>query len=93
MNKTLVGIAVSVALATAAFADVGSTNEDAPVCLQAVDVALVRPFTFVGTTLGFTAYAVTSPFTAMAGEAENSWDTLVQKPAEYTLDRELGNFR
>jgi hypothetical protein len=93
MNKTLISIAASVALAAAAIADTGTTSEEAPICLQAVDVALVRPFSFVGTALGFTAYAVTSPFTAMAGEAQNSWDALVQKPAEFTLDRDLGDFR
>lgn len=93
MNKILVGTVASVALAAAAFADVGTTDKDAPVCMQAVDVALVRPFTFVGTAMGFVAYAVSTPFTAMASEADESWDTLVEKPAQYTLDRDLGNFR
>lgn len=99
MNKTLVSLIASVALATAAFADSGVCTpcEDdsvtaSNVALGAVDVVLVRPVTFVGTAIGFVGYAVTSPFTAMADVAEDSWNTLVEKPAKYTLDRDLGDF-
>jgi hypothetical protein len=97
MNKTLVSIFASVALAAAAIADNGTrTCEDdctaSDVALGAVDVVLVRPVTFVGTAIGFVGFAVTSPFTAMADVAEDSWNTLVEKPAKYTLDRDLGDF-
>ena len=98
MNKTLVTAAISLLLATVGMADNGTTNDNDDVyaseaALAAVDVVLVRPVTFVGTAVGFVGFAATSPFTAMAGVAEDSWKALVQNPAEYTLDRDLGDFR
>jgi hypothetical protein len=98
MNKTLVTAAISLLLATVGMADNGSTKDNDDIsasgaALAAVDVVLVRPITFVGTAVGFVGFAATSPFTAMAGVAEDSWNALVQNPAEYTLDRDLGDFR
>lgn len=98
MNKTLVTAAISLLLATVGMADNGTTkgNDDitaSGAALAAVDVVLVRPITFVGTAVGFVGFAASSPFTAMADVAEDSWKTLVQNPAEYTLDRDLGDFR
>jgi hypothetical protein len=108
MNKTLVTAAMSLLLATVGMADNGTCcgtcrcngttkgNDDitaSGAALAAVDVVLVRPITFVGTAVGFVGFAATSPFTAMADVAEDSWNALVQNPAEYTLDRDLGDFR
>ena len=98
MNKTLVTAAISLLLATVGMADNGTTRDNDDIsasgaALAAVDVVLVRPITFVGTAVGFVGFAATSPFTAMADVAEDSWNALVQNPAEYTLDRDLGDFR
>ena len=93
ITKLLVGAAM---LASVSFADTGTASngtEDGNPWLAVVDVVLVRPVSFVGTSVGFVGYAATSPFTAMAGVADESWDTLVEKPAAFTLDRGLGNFR
>lgn len=57
------------------------------------DVVFVRPIALAVTGgIGFPAYAVSAPFTAMTGDNAEAWDTLVQKPAEFTFDREIGDF-
>jgi len=93
--KLVIGL---MALTSFAMADTASKcneycGEDGNEALAVVDVVLVRPVTFVGTSVGFVLFAASSPFTAMGGVAQDSWDVLVQKPADYTLDRGLGNFR
>jgi hypothetical protein len=45
-----------------------------------------------GSAIGFTAFVVSSPFTAMAECVDESWDTLVVTPGKFTFDRDLGDF-
>ena len=56
------------------------------------DVLFVRPLGTASTIGGFGIFAVASPFAAMAGSTEEVYDTLVQNPADYTFDRDLGDF-
>ena len=57
------------------------------------DVVFVRPISLAVTGgIGFPAYAVSAPFTAMTGDNAEAWNTLVEKPAEFTFDREIGEF-
>jgi len=56
------------------------------------DLLLVRPVAAAGTVAGFGLFAASSPFTAMGGVVEDSYDILVQKPGEFTFDRDLGDF-
>ncbi|MCX6934839.1 MAG: hypothetical protein NTZ01_01365 [Verrucomicrobia bacterium] len=56
------------------------------------DLLVVRPAGLAGCILGFTAFVVSSPFTAMAECVDESWDTLVVTPADFTFDRDLGDF-
>ena len=60
--------------------------------LAVPDILFARPAGLVGTTLGFTAFVVTSPFTAMAECVDEAWDTLVITPGEWTFTRSLGDF-
>jgi hypothetical protein len=98
MNKLMSALVALFAMCAVSLADAGTQDDGGDVsasgaALAAVDVVLVRPVTFVGTAVGFVGFAATSPFTAMAGVAQDTWKVLVQAPAEYTLDRDLGDFR
>lgn len=56
------------------------------------DILLVRP---VGTALTIAntgVYAASSPFASMADANNDVFDVLVKKPADYTFDREIGNY-
>ena len=56
------------------------------------DVLLVRPLGTAATIGGFGIFAVASPFAAMADATEEVFDTLVKEPADYTFNRDLGDF-
>lgn len=98
MNKLMSALVALLTMCAVSLADTGTKDNGGDVtasgaALAAVDVVFVRPVTFVGTVVGFVGFAATSPFTAMAGVAQDTWKVLVQAPAEYTLDRDLGEFR
>jgi hypothetical protein len=99
MNNTLrVAILTVIALASPlAMADSGSKghNDDCSVeqaFIAIPDLLVVRPVSLAGCAVGFTAFVVTSPFTAMAECVDESWDTLVKTPARFTFERDLGDF-
>ena len=97
MKNTLrVAILTAITLASPlAMADSGSKGSDDAVAdpaLAVPDLLFARPAGLVGTTLGFTAFVVTSPFTAMAECVDEAWDTLVITPGEWTFTRSLGDF-
>lgn len=100
MNKLLVTIAASVMLAGVALADSGTASNssyDSDLTVEGVwasigDVLLVRPLGTAATVGGFGIFAVASPFAAMAGATDEVFDTLVKGPADYTFNRDLGDF-
>ena len=98
MTKTLhLAPLATIALASPlAIADTGSKGSKgdavADPALAVPDLLFARPAGLVGTTLGFTAFVVTSPFTAMADCVDAAWDTLVITPGEWTFVRSLGDF-
>lgn len=97
MNKLLASLVVSLSLATLALADSGTADDssdwNAERGFAAVgDVLVVRPLGAAATVGGFGLFAVASPFAAMAGAADEVFDTLVKAPAEYTFVRDLGDF-
>lgn len=91
MKKIILGLILSTSLA---FAD---TSEDSDVTakeafLSIGDILVVRPLGAAATVGGFGIFAVASPFAAMAGAVNEVWDPLVQKPADFTFFRDLGDF-
>lgn len=97
MNKLLASLVVSFSLATFALADSGASSDDGDWSVErgfaAVgDLLVVRPLGAAATVGGFGLFAVASPFAAMAGGADEVFDTLVTKPGEYTFVRDLGDF-
>jgi len=88
----LTAIALASPLAMADSGSKGSSDAVADPALAVPDLLFARPAGLVGTTLGFTAFVVTSPFTAMAECVDDAWDTLVITPGEWTFTRSLGDF-
>ncbi len=56
----------------------------------AADIFLARPASFLGTVAGTGFWIVTSPITFLNGNASDTYDLLVQTPADYTFKRPLG---
>ena len=57
-----------------------------------VDLVLCRPLGFVALLGGTLVFVVSSPFSALGGNTEGAWNSLVVNPAEFTFKRQLGNF-
>lgn len=56
------------------------------------DVALARPVGAVATVAGFAFFVISSPFSALGGNSQEAWNSLVVSPADYTFKRPLGHF-
>ena len=57
-----------------------------------VDLVFCRPLGFVAMLGGTLVFVVSSPFSALGGNIEGAWDSLVVNPAEFTFKRQLGKF-
>lgn len=57
-----------------------------------LDATMARPVGAAATVAGFALFVVSSPFSLLGGNAEESWDNLVAAPAAYTFKRPLGHF-
>lgn len=57
-----------------------------------VDLVLCRPLGFVAMLGGTLIFVISSPFSALGGNVDEAWDSLVVTPAEYTFKRPLGEF-
>lgn len=57
-----------------------------------IDVTMARPVGAAATVAGFALFVVSSPFSLLGGNADESWDNLVAAPAAYTFKRPLGHF-
>lgn len=60
--------------------------------VMTVDLILCRPLGFVAMLGGTLIFVVSSPFSALGGNVEEAWDSLVVTPAQYTFKRPLGEF-
>ncbi|NLX19489.1 MAG: hypothetical protein GXY53_09475 [Desulfobulbus sp.] len=60
--------------------------------LMTADAVLARPAGVVATVAGFAMYLISSPFSALGGNSEEAWQSLVASPANYTFKRPLGHF-
>jgi len=77
-------------VANATFYDYMSDNADSTGGEMMADAFLMRPFMLAGTVLTTATFIVMSPFSALGGNFEESFDTLVKEPAAYTFTRPLG---
>lgn len=68
------------------------TREHADPAVMAADLILVRPLGFVATLAGSAVFIVSIPFSAIGGNTEEAWESLVVSPATYTFKRPLGGF-
>jgi len=59
---------------------------------MAIDLIAVRPLGIVATVAGAAVFLVSWPFSALGGNSDEAWDTLVADPAVYTFRRPLGDF-
>ncbi|MFN2355334.1 MAG: hypothetical protein ABR512_12515 [Desulfopila sp.] len=57
-----------------------------------VDVVAARPIGLVATVTGTVFFVVSLPFSALGGNTEEAWDSLVVSPAKYTFRRPLGDY-
>ncbi|MFT5699809.1 MAG: hypothetical protein ACI8ZB_002675 [Desulforhopalus sp.] len=57
-----------------------------------VDLVLCRPLGFVAMLGGTVFFVLSSPFSALGGNIDQAWDSLVVIPANYTFSRPLGQF-
>lgn len=59
---------------------------------MSIDIIAARPLGLAATVLGTVVFVVSWPFSALGGNSEAAWDTLVVSPARYTFQRPLGDF-
>ncbi len=78
--------------ATAAMVEQYSEKQTSSAEAMAVDLIAARPLGFVAMVGGTLVFVVSWPFSALGGNSNEAWDTLVVAPAEYTFSRPLGNF-
>ena len=71
--------------------DCAADNPKDPI-LMTTDIALARPVGAVATVAGLAIFVVSAPFSALGGNSQDAWDSLVASPADYTFKRPLGHF-
>ncbi len=59
---------------------------------MAMDLALARPGGLVATVAGAAIFVVALPFSALGGNVDEAFDSLVASPAAFTFRRPLGDF-
>lgn len=60
---------------------------------MAVDIIAARPIGLAALVGGAAVFLVSWPFSALGGNSNEAWETLVVAPAAYTFRRPLGNFQ
>lgn len=59
---------------------------------MSADLVMARPVGAAATVAGFALYVVSAPFSALGGNSQEAWQSLVVAPASYTFQRPLGHF-
>lgn len=57
-----------------------------------IDLVLARPLGLVVTAAGSVIFVAALPFSLLAGNTEETFESLVISPVEYTFKRPMGNF-
>ena len=98
LKKTLVSCFLVVALVISPLSALAATNKlypDEEKKTQegmAIDLLAVRPIGLVATLGGAVVFLISWPFSALGGNTDEAWETLVAEPAVYTFQRPLGDF-
>ncbi|MBT8334030.1 MAG: hypothetical protein HKP41_20835 [Desulfobacterales bacterium] len=97
-KKTSIVCLLAIVLLCAPLSALAATIEDkrtrkqADPAVMAADLVLVRPLGIVATLAGSAVFIVSIPFSAIGGNTEEAWESLVVSPATYTFKRPLGGF-
>ena len=75
----------------AAAVEPAQPNKDISAGAMAADILLLRPLGIATTVAGTILYMVSIPFSAPAGNHLQVREKLVQEPARYTFQRQLGD--
>ncbi len=92
LASLLLAVLTVVFLGTPGMAEECTGEEQKDPAVMTIDAAVVRPLGAVATVAGFAVFVVSSPFSALGGNIQEAWDTLVVSPAEFTFQRPLGQF-
>ena len=57
-----------------------------------IDAVVLRPLGLLAIPVGFGAFIIALPFSALGGNTKTSFNQLVKAPAKYTFERPLGDF-
>lgn len=88
----ILSLFISSRTAVAASAEQFSATSNGSAEVMAIDLIAARPIGFVAMAGGAVVFLVSWPFSALGGNSDEAWDTLVTAPAQYTFCRPLGNF-
>jgi hypothetical protein len=100
-KKTLVLCLVAMALIVSPLSALASNDIEAELnrnkpppdpALMIVDLIIVRPLGLVATVGGSVFFILSLPFSALGGNADDAWESLVVSPAAFTFTRPLGGF-
>jgi hypothetical protein len=81
-----------VSLGTSALAQDLYKDTDYEVENMLADAAVIRPLGIVATVVGTIVFALSYPFSALGGNADQAYQKLVVDPARFTFKRPLGEF-
>lgn len=93
VTNALTTLLASLLAASLAFGqESSSTVAKTDPAAMTMDLVLARPGGFLATLAGSAVFVVSLPFSALGGNTNEAWDSLVVTPAVYTFKRPLGNF-
>jgi hypothetical protein len=67
-------------------------QETRPLGDRVFDAIVLRPMGFLGTTVGFAAFVASLPLAGPSLQIDKAWEQFVVEPADFTFQRELGDF-
>ena len=97
-KRLLVSCLVALALATtplSSFAihdEINKNRDPADPGVMLVDLVLARPAGLVATIAGSVIFVVALPFSLLGDNTDETWESLVVSPAQYTFKRPIGRF-
>jgi hypothetical protein len=85
-------LALAVVMASpSALAD-SSGSSGYPTGDRVFDAMVLRPLGALGTVVGFAFFVCSVPLAGPTRQLDLAWDTFVLAPADYTFERDLGDF-